>query len=195
MKTDWTPAEELLLQEQEGLLREHAQSFIIAGNALTIIWTHKLYRKEHSTFEQYADARWKISRQHAYRLMEASKVQKAIADVGEIPNERIARELVPLPKETRELVAKKLFSGNKPVTVERTKEVIAQVTGSLSPKGDTQLVDAPKRDNSRPLMSAAEKARAFATVDEWYKANWQSLNAHPPATPEVMVRRILALFK
>ena len=69
----------------------------IAGSALKRIRDKKLYKAEFKTFGKYCQDRFKISKAHAYRLIDFAKTCEAIQeDPGAIP-EKITRPLAKLP--------------------------------------------------------------------------------------------------
>ena len=69
----------------------------IAGSALKRIRDKKLYKAEFKTFGKYCQDRFKISKAHAYRLIDFAKTCEAIQeDPGSIP-EKITRPLAKLP--------------------------------------------------------------------------------------------------
>jgi hypothetical protein len=92
-----TSAELLRLHLYERELQPHIASFIHAGRLLSAIRHEKLYRGDNGqrTFEQYCLARWGISREHAYRLIESAATAELVLPNGpQRPlNERTAREL------------------------------------------------------------------------------------------------------
>lgn len=66
-----SPTESTRLQKCEAVIEKGLQTFIEVGNALLEIRDSRLYRQDYGTFEDYCRKRWKISRAHAYRLIEA----------------------------------------------------------------------------------------------------------------------------
>lgn len=69
----------------------------IAGEALATIRDEKLYRRTHSTFEAYVEARFGVSRSTAYRMIEAASVPAPQLD----PVEGLSRgETNPQPPES-----------------------------------------------------------------------------------------------
>ena len=84
--------------EELRLLEEDVKKGMgIAGSALKRIRDKKLYKAEFKTFEKYCQDRFKISKAHAYRLIDFAKTCEAIQeDPGAIP-EKITRPLAKLP--------------------------------------------------------------------------------------------------
>lgn len=50
----------------------------ISGEALATIRDERLYRATHSTFEAYVTERWKLSRAHAYRMIDVATHEKPV---------------------------------------------------------------------------------------------------------------------
>lgn len=98
-------AEAVRLAELEARIAQHVEHFMVVAAALLEIQDHRLYRAEYGTFEAYCEARWDFTRQHAYRLIAAAKVQNVLTPAGvTLRGEAVARELVPLLKQPRVLV-------------------------------------------------------------------------------------------
>jgi DNA N-6-adenine-methyltransferase (Dam) len=98
-----TAVEATTLDDLEGVIEVGLATFVEVGKALERIRDGKLYRASHDTFEAYCTARWSISRAHAYRQIEAAGVAAALSPVGDIPSERVARELAPLKEDEAEM--------------------------------------------------------------------------------------------
>lgn len=99
-----TAVEATTLDDLEGIIEKGLSGFVEVGTALSRIRDGKLYRETHGTFEDYCRERWSISRAHAYRQIEAAGIAAALSPVGDIPSERVARELAPLKDDEVELV-------------------------------------------------------------------------------------------
>jgi site-specific DNA-methyltransferase (adenine-specific) len=84
------------LAELEQVVERGLDTFMEVGLALREIRDGRLYRETYSTFERYLDERWGMGRAHGYRLIEGARVAELVSPMGDIPNERQARELVPL---------------------------------------------------------------------------------------------------
>jgi hypothetical protein len=118
-------------QEREALTKcEQAvtqgfQAFASAGRALALIRDKQLYRESASTFEEYVATRWRMSRQHAARLIEAAAVLENLSPMGSAPNsERIARPLAQLPPEQQREAWSEVVS-NAPAGTDGTPVVTA----------------------------------------------------------------------
>jgi hypothetical protein len=89
-------AERERLVELEEVVERGLQTFVEVGSALREIRDARLYRETHETFAAYLDERWGISRSRGYRLIDGARVAELVSPMGDTPNERQARELVPL---------------------------------------------------------------------------------------------------
>lgn len=85
------------LQQAEEAIEQGLASYREAGKALQDIRDQELYKQAYSTFEEYVKVRWHWERAHAYRLIDASQVAINLSPMGDITNERQARELTKLP--------------------------------------------------------------------------------------------------
>ena len=84
-------------EELRSLEERVKQGMGVAGSALKRIRDKKLYKAEFKTFGKYCQDRFKISKAHAYRLIDFAKTCDAIQeDPGAIP-EKITRPLAKLP--------------------------------------------------------------------------------------------------
>jgi hypothetical protein len=87
-------------QYAESQIEEGLQSFVQIGTALKQIQENKLYRAEYSTFEEYLETRWGMSREQGYRNINAATVAQNLLPIGNIPTaESQVRLLSPLPAE------------------------------------------------------------------------------------------------
>ena len=91
-----TMGERAYLGRLEQTIENGLQTYIDVGSALEEIRARKLYRGAHATFEDYCRDRWKISRIHAHRLIQAAELAANLLPMGNIPpdNERQARALI-----------------------------------------------------------------------------------------------------
>ena len=93
------------LAELEATIGRGLETFVEVGEALREIHAAGLYRETHSTFEDYCDQRWSMSRPRAYELMQSATVVSAIADTGAVPprNEAQTRPLAQLRERPEEM--------------------------------------------------------------------------------------------
>lgn len=82
---DWglTTDEAGRLYELEAVIAENFQGFYAVGCALAEINQKKLYRQTHNTFEDYCRKRFEVSRQSAYRYIEAKKIMDNLSPIGD----------------------------------------------------------------------------------------------------------------
>lgn len=98
-KPPLTSIEHAELVECEQRIERGFQAYRDAGKALARIRDGNLYREKFETFDQYCQDRWRMTPQHAGRLIAAAEVARNLEPIGSIPaNEAQARELAPLPK-------------------------------------------------------------------------------------------------
>ena len=96
-----TEVERRKLDKLETEIEAGLASFLTVGRALVAIQTDSLFRADHRTFEEYCKARWGMSRQHAYRLLNAAQcydtLKAKFPGSGVLPtNEAQLRPLVAL---------------------------------------------------------------------------------------------------
>ncbi len=103
--SDEAPPDAQRFSELEGIIERGLKNFIEVGNALLEIRDSRLYRKTHSTFEEYCRERWQISNRHANRLIEAAEIATNLGPIGPIPTyESQVRPLASLePDQQREV--------------------------------------------------------------------------------------------
>jgi hypothetical protein len=141
MSLSLTTQEQQLLKSCEQVIEAGIEAFVAVGRALMTIQDLKLYRASHPTFEEYCRARWDYSRQHAYRLIAATSVVDQVSAAGVLPNERQARELLKVAKETRYEVWQAAISsaGGGRVTTRHVEGIIRK----LAPVGKRRIFGDP----------------------------------------------------
>lgn len=87
------------LRRCEAVIEQGLSTFFAVGDALREVHDHRLYGAAgYTTFASYCAERWRMSRQHAYRLMTSAGVAEDVSPVGDrLPSERVARELAQVP--------------------------------------------------------------------------------------------------
>lgn len=97
--------EEGLLAELEGNVERGREVFTLVLASLSQIRDKRLYRAKYATFEDYCRKRWDFGAPRVRQLLAAESVVKEIAatdtTVSLPPNERVARELAPVPEGER----------------------------------------------------------------------------------------------
>jgi hypothetical protein len=127
-----TPNERLALEYWERDIRTNLMSFLRAGKALAQIRDQRLYRQDHSTFEEYCEKKWQISRAHAYRLIAEAGVESQLSPIGDkMPrpaNEAQFRELAGLTPEQIPQAWKNAVTAaeGKPVTAKMVRQAAAE---------------------------------------------------------------------
>jgi hypothetical protein len=122
------------LIELEKIIEAGRQTFIEVGTALAEIRDSRLYKADFKTFEDYCIHKWGFKRAHAHRLIEAAGIAIDLSPVGDIPSERVAREIAKVPKEKREAVIKTAVAKSKFAGRElTTKDIKAAASPELEP--------------------------------------------------------------
>ena len=75
--------EKVLLNECESIIEKGFNTFTEVGNALFEIRNNKLYRENHTTFEDYCKQKWQIKRQRAYELMDAAGIVNTLSEISD----------------------------------------------------------------------------------------------------------------
>ena len=126
------PAARVRFEELEQIIGRGLGTFVEVGRALLEIQQRRLYREVgHRTFAEYVAERWDLSKAHAYRHIEASKVVDILSPIGDIPlptSEAQARELAPLvsdPEAVRTVWTETIAQGAGRVTARAIRERVA----------------------------------------------------------------------
>lgn len=106
IKESLTSVESERLAALERDIEAGQRTFIKMGTALAEIRDNRLYKSQFKTFEEYCREKWNFSRAHAYRLIDAAEIAEKLSPVGDILTERVARELVKVPKDQRKEIYK-----------------------------------------------------------------------------------------
>ncbi len=133
-----TDTERSELLRIEMVIRTHLASYAEVGKALAAVRDKQLFRETHESFEAYISDKWKMSPQHANRLIAAAGVATNLEPAGSIPaNEYQARPLARLEpadqlhawQDANEL------AGDEVLTVAHVEEAV----GRRSPKKKRKL--------------------------------------------------------
>lgn len=126
-----TATEHTELAECERRIERGLTTFVEVGQAFLAIRDKRLYREHCATFEDYCQARWGMSRIHAYRLMEAAQVVGNLSPIGNsLPNnEAQARPLAQLSVDGQREVWQRVIESAPAgkVTAEYIQTVVAQL--------------------------------------------------------------------
>ncbi len=121
----------------EVVIHDGLATFYSVGKALLEIRDSRLYRSSHDTWEDYCRTRWKMTRVHAWRLIEAA----AVVDDGiQIGNEAQARELVPLTPDQRQEVWTEATADGAQPTAAKLHELANRTLAGLPPEAQQETV-------------------------------------------------------
>lgn len=163
-----TDVEQTRLATLEAIVERGQQTFIEVGTALLEIRDERLYRAEHSNFEDYCRARWGWSRGRAYQYMDAAKVVAAVSTtVDAAPaNEAQARELVPLlrSEDAGETMGAAWIEAMGRAN-ERKRPVTAEIVREVVDEKREELIGAVLAEDGEVLLEADEQARPSGLPD------------------------------
>lgn len=157
------------LAELEAVVERGMQTFVEVGSALMEIRDERLYRETHGTFERYLAERWGLSRAHGYRMIEAAHVAELVSPTGDIPpNERQARELVPLLHDADETAVVEVWN-------ELRDRFGEQVTADRIRRLVTRRLERVEREQDSSQRAALVPARVVYGDVEIQHADFRSL--------------------
>lgn len=87
-------SEQKSLRELEAVIEDGLLAFLEIGYALLEIKDRKLYRFSYRNFDVYCRVRWKMSRIHACRHIEAAKVAKILLPIDSFPQNECQVRLI-----------------------------------------------------------------------------------------------------
>jgi phage N-6-adenine-methyltransferase len=121
--------EETQLKEYETVIERGLNTFMDVGEALMAIRDQQLYRNHFSTFSEYCQTRWGLTRAYGDRLIAAAETVRRLTPIGVIPaNESQARPLTKLePEEQPEVWQRAVDTapdGN--ITARHVQQVVAE---------------------------------------------------------------------
>lgn len=155
------------LTELEKTIEQGLQTFVEVGTALMEIRDKRLYRGVgFHTFEDYCRERWKWSRVHAHRHIQAAKVVALLPTGNKPKSERQARELVGLkPSQIKQIAEKVDFTA---ATAKDVRQLVRRVQqdNSFAPGSDAEaklITVAAKACEISPTM--VYLAKAIETFD------------------------------
>ncbi len=105
-----TKPEKEKLAKLEEVVERHVKSFFEVVEAMRTIKVEKLWRADYDSWEDYVERKWKMSRQHSYRLVDAAEIIVEVQSVTQgdtkavrLPtNERAYREIKELTDKAME---------------------------------------------------------------------------------------------
>jgi hypothetical protein len=145
------------LRQHEQTIEQVQKSFIEMGRALGKIKAEALYIVAgHKTFEEYLEARWDISPQHAYRLITAARSALILSPMGyKITSERVARELTPIADDQETLVAVYEEAQRRAPEGRVTAALVAEVRAELAPGAPVLDGEFTDTTDSQPAATSA----------------------------------------
>lgn len=165
-----------LLASLEATIVRGTRAFAETGRALAMVRDERLYRETHESFEAYAAETFDISRQQAYRLIDAAQVLEAMSPMGDIGDgprsERQARELAPLKDRPEEMSA--AWRSASEAAAAQSRAVTAEdVRAAVRPPAPAQeqapvrLVAPPENDTRFEMLDdAVELLRMLGVPEE-----------------------------
>lgn len=167
------------LEKAEGRIIAGLRAFVEMGQELRRIRDYRLYRgADDTTFEDYVQRRWKMTRAHAYRFIRAAECYDNVSKL-ETPllpmTESQVRPIASLPAPTQQIVwreALTISEGEQP-TGEQVLVAVAKVTGKnvAKPKkpirvaAQASVIIKAGHDASLASMSASEYIRNEVCVE------------------------------
>lgn len=188
-----SPAERLTALERDRLgdlervVDAGLQTFVDVGLALQEIRDGRLYRETAGTFEAYLADRWSIKRAHGYRLIDAARVAEVVSPVGDIPNERQARELAPLLKEPELLQEawSEVVGDVDPPTAGRIRDVVRRLVVPV----DDEVIERQQRQTLINELDRAIRALELTPAHARAEARRLLRSDEPhPLTPDRLDR-------
>lgn len=147
------------LDALEGVIERGLATFVEVGEALLEIRDSRLYRETHGTFEDYCRERWGMSRPRAYNLIDAAKVTHLVSANADIPNEAVARELVPVMRQEPDALPDVMAeaterAGGQPTAVDVRDVVRERYMPRVTQERTAELAPPPLRPSITVVMQA-----------------------------------------
>ena len=164
-------------------------TFYEVGSALLAIRDGRLYRVTHSRFADYCHVRWRMSRIHAHRLIDAAKTREMLP-IGNKPScEGQSRPLTRLPPEERAVawqeaidsapldddgepiitaahVESVVAAHAKPITARQTGRVVSSLHELSGEKFGTIYADPPWQYGNQGTRAATDNHYATMNIEE-----------------------------
>lgn len=158
----------------EGIIDTERRCFYKFGKALKEIRDERLYRELlFVTFEAYLKKRWDMSRSHAYRLIEASRIIENLSPIGNIlpENEAQLRPLAPLTPSDQRLVWRDFLSSGKELNAQNVRSFVLKATNS--PEIDNDLIDRIDAEYKQAVLTMLSEIR-LARQNGWQTTSRQA---------------------
>lgn len=205
-----TVDEKIRLSTLEERIDRGMKGFVEAGLALAAIRDERLYRIEFSTFEDYCQSRWSISRPRAYELIGAAEVVQSLSATADkntkLPDrEWQVRPLTKVPEEKRpEVWAEAVeLAGEEKVTRTHVEAAIGRKDIASKPRkpepiqqGQTAIVtdlDHPSFGQQVKVVKAEREIIHAATAAG--KTEVFMTGELQPLSPQQQVEQLASLLK
>ena len=163
------------LAAYEAVIQKAVYSFIEAGNALRAIREDRLYRETHTTFEDYCQQRWQITRHHANRMIVGAGVAEDLEPIGStlknLEQTKPLGRLSPSQRRDAWTIAQEKAGSNEPTG--KDLEAAALQVSPPQPKAKPQK-DPKKFANKKRRMERREQKEReeFARREAELKSQW-----------------------
>lgn len=157
-----TTTEQNRLLVLENIITTGEQTFIRVGQALLEIREKRLYRKDHSNFDDYVQSKWFKGKSWATRMISAAVVAESLPEkmVPMVTTERVARALVNVPSEKRAKVLE-VAAKNGPVTSKSVAEAAKAIKPIKVVEEDDMGTVIP--ESALPVWNRRSEIRALMT--------------------------------
>ncbi len=162
------------LLDLETIIDTERRCFYKFGKALKEIRDDRLYRELlFDTYEAYLKKRWDMSRSHAYRLIEASRVIKNLSPIGDIlpENEAQLRPLVQLNPFDQRRIWRAFLSSGAELKARNIRRFVSKAMSG--PKADNDLIEIVSISYKKAVMAMLAEIR-LARQDSWQTTSRQA---------------------
>jgi hypothetical protein len=155
------------LLQLEAIIQTQRGSFYKIGKALKEVRDDRLYHELlFESFEAYLKSRWDMSRSHAYRLIDASRVIDNLSPMGDIlpENESQLRPLAALKPFDQRRIWRAFISSQTELKARNIRGFVSKMI--KGPKADNALINIISADYKQAVMTLLEQIR-LAQQDSW----------------------------
>ncbi len=159
----------------ETIINTNRGCFYNIGTALREVRDGRLYRELlFDTFEAYLKKRWDMSRSHAYRLIEASRVIDNLSPIGDIlpENEAQLRPLVQLEPFDQRRIWRAFLSSGAELTACNVRRFVLKAVGGGT-KADNDRTEIISIGYKQAVMAMLQQIR-LARQDGWCSTSRQA---------------------
>lgn len=176
MTTALTKPEKSVLAELEAEIERGLNNFVDVGNAFLRIRNERLYRAEFGSFQEYCEAKWQMTKVHAYRMIDAAEIAENLKG-NQLVTPTTESQLRPLrnlePVQQREVWKEAADTAKKPgaPTAKEVKLIIDKVTKperiNYVPSNGLQYADMAITSLEKIQPNDTQRSRAFNKVTNW----------------------------